>query len=186
VVLCAALLAAPSCAGAGEETTIPVLPTTPVGPTSPETPTTTAASSPSVSIGDGPDSDSVVLPGSPIEWEVREATLAGVPWSVAVADNAELRGSGLMGVTDLGRIDGMLFVYPEPVESRFWMRDTLLDLDIAFFDAAGRLLTVLAMEPCTAMPCPLYDPGVAFQWALEALPGRFSGLDPGAVLDIGS
>lgn len=169
--LLAAVLAATGCAG-DEATTTPNPPATSTAP-----PTTGApGSDPS-----GP----VVLPGSPIEWEVRNVTLGGARWTVAIADTPELRARGLMGVTDLGPVDGMLFVYPEPVESRFWMRDTLLYLDIAFFDASGELLAVLAMEPCTTESCPRYDPGVAFRWALEAVPGRFAGLGPGPVLVVG-
>ena len=52
---------------------------------------------------------------------------------MAVADEAGERAQGLMGVTDLGSLRGMLFVFPEDTISGFWMKGTPLALDIAFF-----------------------------------------------------
>jgi len=105
-------------------------------------------------------------------------------WRVAVASSLEERVQGLMGVTDLGGVDGMLFVFPAETTSGFWMKDTLIPLDIAFFDADMRLRSVLTMEPCLAEPCRVYSPGISYQWALEALPGRLSEMPEGSVLDL--
>ena len=58
-----------------------------------------------------------------------------------------------MGVTDLGRLDGMLFVFPVPSSPSFWMKDTLIPLDIGFFDEDGVLIGVLTMDPCREEPC---------------------------------
>jgi uncharacterized membrane protein (UPF0127 family) len=95
---------------------------------------------------------------------------------VAVADDPEERGQGLMNVEDLGEIEGMLFVFPEEGPGGFWMKDTLLPLDIAFFTNEGELVEVLTMEPCSADPCPLYVPAGAFRFALEVPAGRFAAL----------
>ena len=45
-----------------------------------------------------------------------------------------------MNVTDLPEGAGMLFVFPEEKMGSFWMKDTLIPLDIAFFDANRRLV----------------------------------------------
>ena len=45
-----------------------------------------------------------------------------------LAATAEQRQRGLMGVTDLGAADGMVFVYDAPRTSPFWMRDTPMPL----------------------------------------------------------
>ncbi|MEA3502816.1 MAG: DUF192 domain-containing protein, partial [Actinomycetota bacterium] len=70
-------------------------------------------------------------------FEAATITIDGRELSVAVADTQALRAQGLMGVTDLGGLDGMLFVFQETTDGGFWMKDTLIALDIAFFDAGG-------------------------------------------------
>ncbi len=103
---------------------------------------------------------------------------------VALADTPERRSRGLMGVTDLGDLDGMVFVLSEPSTTRFWMKDTLISLDVAFFATDGSLIGVLTMEPCTEDPCPTYGVDQPWQWAIEATAGSFSDLDPDAELDV--
>lgn len=102
-----------------------------------------------------------------------------VDMPVYVADHPAAHRQGLMGVTDLPREAGMVFLYPETRQGGFWMKDTLLPLSIAFFAAGGDILAVLDMDPCEADPCPVYDPGVTYRHALEVHQGRFEevGLD---------
>lgn len=104
-------------------------------------------------------------------------SVSGEPWSVAVADTAGLRSQGLMGITDLGDLDGMLFVFDADTDAGFWMKDTLIPLDVAFFDEDGGLVDLLAMEPCRADPCPTYTPSGDYRFALEASQGRLAAID---------
>lgn len=101
---------------------------------------------------------------------------------MAVADTPEKRAQGLRGVTDLGGLDGMVFLLPEPATKRFWMEDTVIPLDVAFFATDGTLLGVLTMEPCLEDPCPKYSIGEPWQWAIEVPAGRFNELPPDAQL----
>jgi uncharacterized membrane protein (UPF0127 family) len=57
-----------------------------------------------------------------------------VELDVEIADTPEERAAGLMGREDLGALDGMAFVWPEPTSGGFWMKDTLIPLSIAFWD----------------------------------------------------
>ncbi len=91
-----------------------------------------------------------------------------------------------MEVEDLGGLDGMLFAFPHPAVNRFWMKDTLIPLDIAFFDEEGALLGVLSMEPCVEDPCPTYGLDQPSLWALEAPAGTLIGLGDGARLEVGT
>lgn len=100
-----------------------------------------------------------------------EVQVGGENWTVAVADDAERRAQGLMNVTDLGDLDGMLFVFDDEGLYSFWMKDTLLPLDIAFFDAGGAFVDVLQMAPCTTEECPTYTPADPFTYALESRQG---------------
>ncbi len=102
--------------------------------------------------------------------------------TVAVADTPQARGRGLMGITDLGGLDGMLFVFDNDIEAGFWMKDTLIPLDVAFFDAEGRAVNRLSMEPCTADPCPTYNAAGPYRFAVEAPAGDLSFVGEGSVL----
>jgi uncharacterized membrane protein (UPF0127 family) len=97
---------------------------------------------------------------------------------VAVADTVGLRRRGLMNVNDLGDLDGMLFVFEEDSTVGFWMEDTPLPLDIAFFDAGGARVDRFTMEPCAADPCPVYRPAGPYRYALEMPAGEMPA-DPG-------
>jgi uncharacterized membrane protein (UPF0127 family) len=105
---------------------------------------------------------------------------------VWLADQPELRRRGLMGVTDLGDGAAMAFVYPRPTTTSFWMRDTLLPLSIAFFDADGSFLDSFDMTPCTTRTCPNYPTPPQFTVALEVPQGRLGELlvEAGSTLEL--
>jgi uncharacterized membrane protein (UPF0127 family) len=90
-----------------------------------------------------------------------------------IADDAAERETGLMNRESLAADGGMLFVFEEDTNSAFWMKNTLVPLSIAFVAADGEILRILDMEPCTADPCPVYDPGVTYRTALEVNKGAF-------------
>jgi len=92
---------------------------------------------------------------------------------VEVADDDASRAAGLMGRTDLPADQGMAFVWDEPVETSFWMKDTPLPLSIAFWDTDGLIIEILDMEPCPAEPCPRYGPAAPFIGAVEVNQGWF-------------
>ena len=61
---------------------------------------------------------------------------------VAVADTAAERSRGLMFVDQMAQGVGMLFVYDNEQPVAFWMRNTLIPLDMIFADAEGRVIKV--------------------------------------------
>jgi uncharacterized protein len=92
---------------------------------------------------------------------------------VWVADTDAERQRGLMGVNDLGADQGMAFVFDEPTDTTFWMKDTPLPLSIAFVDETGTIVGVREMAPCHADPCPTYAARSSFVMAIEANAGYF-------------
>jgi hypothetical protein len=96
-----------------------------------------------------------------------------VALEVQVADDEGERERGLMGRRSLAPYDGMAFVWDEPVRTSFWMKDTLIPLSIAFWDAGGRIVSILDMPPCRADPCPTYGPSRPFAGAVEVARGAF-------------
>lgn len=56
---------------------------------------------------------------------------------VDIADTPESRAQGLMFVEEMPRMAGMFFVFPDERIRTFWMRNTLISLDIIYFDATG-------------------------------------------------
>lgn len=115
---------------------------------------------------------------------VRSVSVDGAEFLVAVAATPEERNQGLRGVDDLGDLDGMLFEWGgEEVTSRFTMADTLIDLDIAFFDADGVFVDAFRMTPCDGPDCPSYAAAAPYAFALETPAGRGPSVGAGSVLD---
>lgn len=93
---------------------------------------------------------------------------------VEIAETPEARQTGLMHRTSLGSDAGMVFLFDTSTTGGFWMKDTLIPLDIAFWAHGGRIVDILHMTPCTKEPCPLYPPGHEYVGAIEANAGYFA------------
>jgi uncharacterized membrane protein (UPF0127 family) len=93
---------------------------------------------------------------------------------VEIASSAAQRRRGLMHRSSLPRDAGMVFQYAAPTDGGFWMKDTRVPLDIAFYDARGRILRIMQMKPCRADPCPISAPRVAYRGALEVNRGALA------------
>lgn len=106
----------------------------------------------------------------------------GESFAVEVADDAEERARGLMFRTELSPASGMLFVYEGPRHPQFWMKNTLIPLDMVFADSTGTVTRVHA----NAVPGDLtpVDGGEGVQFVLEINAGLAEklGITPGSVM----
>ena len=87
-------------------------------------------------------------------------------------------GIGLSGRTNLqGR--GMLFAFPDGANVGFWMKNTHIDLDIAFLDASMKVIHITTMRADTL---DIHKPPSAYVAAIEAPAGWYadSGVAVGA------
>jgi len=91
---------------------------------------------------------------------------------VEVAQTDEQREKGLMFRKQMGRDDGMLFIFDEPAYHAMWMKNTLIPLSVAFIDAQGTILNILDMEPQTLDSHAAAGPAV---YAIETNKGWFEG-----------
>ena len=103
-------------------------------------------------------------------------------FSVEIADTPQERSRGLMFRETLPRGAGMLFVYEAPQRASFWMKNTLIPLDMIFADRRG----VVTRVHVGAVPGDLtgIDGGEGVYAVLEIngqLARRY-GIEPGAVM----
>ena len=98
---------------------------------------------------------------------------ATVSYIAEVASSPGQRQRGLMGRESLGADAGMLFLFPQKVALGFWMKNTLIPLDIAFIDG-DRVVEVRSMTPCRTDRCPFTTPRAPYDAALEVNQGSLS------------
>ena len=103
-------------------------------------------------------------------------------FTVEVAETEALREKGLMFRDHMASSAGMIFVYPAPRHAQFWMKNTLIPLDMVFADQTGRVTVV---HP-NAIPGDLtpIDGGKNVSYILEINGGLAArmGIVPGAEL----
>ena len=75
---------------------------------------------------------------------------------------------GLMRRPQLGQAKGMLFVFPDVSLRYFWMKNTLIPLDIIFISDTKRIVYIAQQaQPCPQPPCPTYDSQQLAQYVME-------------------
>lgn len=89
---------------------------------------------------------------------------------VALSDQ-DLR-RGLQGRNSLKEDAGMLFIFPRPGLYNFWMKDTLISLDIIWLDENQTVIFIAENLPrCFKDPCPVYGPQSPSRYVLEVNAG---------------
>lgn len=109
----------------------------------------------------------------------------GAVVSVELATDDDTRQQGLMYRESLDPLKGMLFIFPSAGDYPFWMKNTMIPLDMIWIDDSRRIVHIEAnVPPCAGDPCPSYPPGAMAKYVLELKAGEASAhrLQSGAVL----
>jgi uncharacterized membrane protein (UPF0127 family) len=93
---------------------------------------------------------------------------------VEIADTLKKRTVGLMDRQSLDEDSGMLFVFDLEAKHSFWMKNTLIPLDIIFIDSNNKIVDIKHnFEPCKKIICDTYASAEVAKYALE-VNGGFS------------
>lgn len=91
---------------------------------------------------------------------------------VEIADTNEKRARGLMFREHMATGQGMLFVFEEPGQWTFWMKNTKIPLDILWLDQNKRIVDITENIPgCVQEPCLQYQPSKPASYVLEVPAG---------------
>jgi uncharacterized membrane protein (UPF0127 family) len=94
-------------------------------------------------------------------------------FNVELAVTPEETERGLMYRETLASDAGMLFILPEESTNYFfWMKNTLIPLDIIWLDGNHRVISINRnMQPCHQAECPTVNPGMPARYVLEVNAG---------------
>ncbi len=90
-------------------------------------------------------------------------------FTVEVAASPQQQETGLMFRRKLAGDHGMIFPYDPPQSVAFWMKNTLIPLDIIYIRADGTIARIVNAEPMDLTPLPSGEPIAA---VLEIAGGR--------------
>lgn len=108
-----------------------------------------------------------------------ETSAGKIELTVEVADSGKEREKGLMEREKLEVGRGMLFQFEDEAPRMFWMKNTLIPLDLIFFSAKKEVVSFIeGMNPCLptgqageAPQCQSYSSGAPAMFALEVPAG---------------
>jgi hypothetical protein len=90
-------------------------------------------------------------------------------FTVEVAGTPDQQEKGLMFRKSLAGDRGMIFPYDPPESVAFWMKNTLIPLDIIFIRSDGTIVRITKAQPMDLTPLPAGEPIAA---VLEIRGGR--------------
>ena len=94
-------------------------------------------------------------------------------YDVEIADTYEERRKGLMFRESMGESSGMFFVFEAPAVQGFWMKNTLIPLDMIFIDEHYKVVNVAKnVQPCKKDPCESYRSSGPAKYVLEVNAGE--------------
>ena len=109
-------------------------------------------------------------PAAPAAPEYPVAEFGGVSLNIEYATTTAARKLGLGGRTSVPGGYGMLFVFPKDDRYGFWMKDTLVPLDMFWLDAQGHVVSIAEDVSPASFPNVFY-PSAPARYVLETAAG---------------
>jgi len=116
-------------------------------------------------------------------WGTVDMEIAGQQFRLWIADSGPEQEQGLMNVTaarmnplDDGTERGMIFVFDHERQLSFWMKNTIIPLDIAYVDSEGLIVKTYTMAPLDTR-IGQYTSGSPARYAIEVNAGVFARLE---------
>ena len=81
------------------------------------------------------------------EKEIKEVCIKEKCFSVKIADTPEERATGLMFVNEMKENEGMLFIFDSEKKYSFWMKNTLIPLDIIWISKEMKIVDIQRGNP---------------------------------------
>lgn len=88
-------------------------------------------------------------------------------FDVEIVSTSEDMARGLMFRDSMPEEHSMLFIFPETIPLAFWMKNTLIPLDMIFMDENMTVVHIANAVPCKADPCEHYDSPLPGKYVLE-------------------
>ena len=80
---------------------------------------------------------------------------------IEIANTEEKRMQGLMFRSSMSDSAGMLFTFPSETLQEFWMKNTIISLDIVYVNAKKEIVSIQKYaEPYSERPLPSYKPAM--------------------------
>ena len=111
----------------------------------------------------------------------------GTEIQLELAITPEERQRGLMFRKELAENSGVLFIQEKPMNAGFWMKNTLIPLDIIFIDENNKIVNIEPAVPCPPdTECPLYKSASEVLYILELNlnTSKKHNLQPGSKLEL--
>ncbi|MCC6139145.1 MAG: DUF192 domain-containing protein [Nitrospira sp.] len=118
-------------------------------------------------------------PGNQTAKLISVKTPSGTVVQAEIADTPQKRAAGLMYRDHLKKDHGMMFFFDQAQEWTFWMKNTLIALDLIWMDEKKRVIHIERNVPvCTRTDdsCPQYRPNDGALYVLEIAAGTVDGL----------
>jgi len=117
----------------------------------------------------------VSIESSQEEPQKQPLTIGQQEFLVEIASTPSERQLGLMHRESMPANQGMLFEWEDEGVRTFWMKNTLIPLDMIWLDANKTIVDIKAAEPCTVEDCPTYQGQGAAKYVLELNQGVLRG-----------
>ena len=121
----------------------------------------------------GADSQNLVIKNQPQYLPITaKAIIHGSTLNLEVAQTPQEQALGLMFRKDLGKDRGMLFPFKPQRPAAFWMKNTLIPLDMIFIRGEKVVKIHADVPPCTTPSCPSYPSSSPVDYVLELEGGQ--------------